>query len=519
MTENRRIFWNIVATYSRSMFSLAVGLITARWAFNALGISDYGLYGVVGGLTGFISFLNGTLAGANSRFYAISIGQARAAHDKVAALEECRRWFNTAFSIHTVLPAILMLVGYPIGVWAIRNFLTIPADRVADCVWVFRFTCLSCFVGMMNVPFGAMYGAKQYIAELTIYSYVTTTANAFFLYYMISHPGLWLFRYALWCCLLSVVPQLIICIRACCVFPECRVRLSYMWDRRRLAAVGSFAGWNLLGTTCALLRVQGVNVLINKVFGPKVNAAQALGNNVDSHTSLLSSSLMGAFAPAITLAYGEGNMKRMKDLVYRMCKIGSLLLLLFMIPLGAELQTVLEIWLKTPPQYTAYLCMVAMLSHIMEVCTHGHMIAVNASGRVREYQMNMTVISILTLPAAILTVWLGGGIYALGVVLVCVRLSISLRRVYYARIFAGLSAWHWLKAVVVPLVVVIGLSGFVAFMPRFIMASGFVRVVVTTLATESVLLPLAWFVVMDHEERLFVTEKIGLLLRRLRDAR
>ena len=116
MTENRRIFWNIVATYGRSLYSLAVGLFTARWALNALGVTDYGLYGVVGGLTVFIGFLNGTLAGANARFYAISIGKARVAENKVAALEDSRKWFNTAFSIHTILPAILIAIGYPIGV-------------------------------------------------------------------------------------------------------------------------------------------------------------------------------------------------------------------------------------------------------------------------------------------------------------------------------------------------------------------------------------------------------------------
>ena len=230
MTENRRIFWNVIATYGRSLYSLAIGLFTARWALNALGVSDYGLYGLIGGLTVFISFLNGTLSAANLRFYAVSIGSVRAADNKHAALEDCRKWFNTAFSIHTLLPLVLVSIGYPIGAWVIRNFLTIPPDRVADCVWVFRFTCLSCFVGMMNVPFTAMYNAKQYIAELTVYSYVTSTANAIFLYYMVSHPGSWLFEYALWMCLLSVCPQMIICIRAFFVFQECRIRPKYMWD-------------------------------------------------------------------------------------------------------------------------------------------------------------------------------------------------------------------------------------------------------------------------------------------------
>ena len=508
MTENKRIFWNIIATYGRSLYSLALGLFTARWALNALGISDYGLYGVIGGLVAFIGFLNGTLAGANSRFYAISIGKARATDDKELALEECRRWFNTAFSIHTVIPAVLVAIGYPIGIWAVENFLTIPPDRVADCIWVFRFTCLSCFVGMMNVPFTAMYNAKQYIAELTIYSYITSTVNALFLYYMISHPGVWLVKYALWCCVLSVVPQLVIGVRAFFVFPECRIRKAYMWDIRRIREVGAFGMWNLMGAICVLLREQGTNVVVNKVFGARVNAAMALGNSVNAHSSALTSSLLGAMAPAVTTAYGAGQTEKMQTLAYQMCKFGCALLLIFFIPLISELQAVLALWLKEPPQYTTYLCFVMLLMNFLEVSTHGHMVAVNASGRVKEYQLNMTMISILTLPAVIVTVWLGGGIYALGIVLICARVSISLRRVYYAWRLAGLSAVRWLRLVVVPISIVVLVVGGVSTLPRLVLSAGFVRIVVTTFITEVVLLPLLWFVVLSTVEREFVAAHV-----------
>lgn len=156
MTENRRIFWNAIATYGRALFSLACGLFTARWALNALGVVDYGLVGLVGGLTVFIGFLNSTLGAAVGRFYTVAIGQEKSAADPVAAVEECRHWFNTALSIHFVVPLILMGIGYPIGAWAVRHYLTIPVDRVADCVWVFRFACVTCFLGMVSVPFGAM---------------------------------------------------------------------------------------------------------------------------------------------------------------------------------------------------------------------------------------------------------------------------------------------------------------------------------------------------------------------------
>ena len=153
MTENRRIALNIAATYGRSLFALVCGLFTSRWVLMALGQSDYGLYGVVGGLTAFIAFFNGLMAAAVGRFYAFSVGQAKVAGTQGEGLEVCRQWFNTAVLIHTAVPLVLIAVGYPVGMWAVESFLTIPPERVEACRWVFRFVCLSCFVAMVNVPF------------------------------------------------------------------------------------------------------------------------------------------------------------------------------------------------------------------------------------------------------------------------------------------------------------------------------------------------------------------------------
>ena len=125
MSPNRRIFLNIVATYGRSLYALVLGLFTGRWVLMALGQVDYGLYGLVGGLAIFISFFNGLLSGAIARFYAFEIGRSQSASDAIAALEECRKWFNTALLIHTVVPVFCIVLGYPVGIWAIHNFLNL----------------------------------------------------------------------------------------------------------------------------------------------------------------------------------------------------------------------------------------------------------------------------------------------------------------------------------------------------------------------------------------------------------
>ncbi|MBQ0032473.1 MAG: hypothetical protein KBT68_06700, partial [bacterium] len=276
MTENRRIALNIVATYGRSLYALVLGLFCGRWTLMALGEVDYGLLAVVGGMLGFVEFVNGLMASAVGRFFAYSIGESRASQDRLAGLEQSRQWFNAAVVIHSVLPLVLISAGYPIGAYAIRSWLTIPPDRVMACIWVWRFSCFSCFLGMISVPYYAMYTAKQEIVELTVYSFITTTLNAFVLYYMVSHPDVWLVKYALWICGLSVVPAVVISFRAFVKYEECRIVPRYFRDMRKIWDLVCYSACRFASAAAMLLSNQGCVLLVNKLLGPARNAAMSV---------------------------------------------------------------------------------------------------------------------------------------------------------------------------------------------------------------------------------------------------
>ncbi len=510
MTENKRIFLNIVATYGRSLYGLACGLFTGRWVLMALGQVDYGLYGVVGGLTGFIGFFNGLLASAVGRFYAFSVGQARVSG--AAGLEECRKWFSTAVAIHSVVPLALMAVGYPIGAWAVREWLTIPPDRVGACVWVFRFVCLRCLVGMMAVPFMAMYTAKQRIAELTVYSFVTTTANVCFLGYIASHPGDWLVTYAGWTVALGLAPEAIILARACFAFPECRLRRAYLWDWGRVRALINFAGWQAFGSGGSLLRGQGIAILVNKYFGPTVNASMTVAHSLCGQCDTLAGSMIGAFSPAITNACGARDLARMRDLAYRTCKIGTLLTMIFALPLALEVEEVLRLWLRDPPEHAAGFCLCVLAMVVVDKTAVGHMLAVNANGRIARYQAFLGGALLMTLPLAWLFCALGWGPYWVGGAMIATMVVCAWGRVWFARGLVGMSARHWLARILVPLALLAALTLGVGALPRLWMEAGFWRVAVTTLFCEAALLPLAWGVLLSPDERAYV---VGQIRKRL----
>lgn len=501
MSPNRRILLNIAATYGRSLYGMVLGLFCGRWALMALGEVDYGLMGVVGGLTAFISFLNLVFASANSRFYAYAIGQAKKDEGSGTGLEDCRRWFSLAVFIHTLVPTLLIVIGYPIGIWVIHHYLVIPPERLDACVWVFRFVCISCFLGMASVPFNAMYMAKQYIAELTVYSFATVTLNACFLYYMVTHPGDWMTRFALWTCVLAVVPQILIVARALFSFPECKFRRQYCWDSIRLRQIASYAGWNGIGAIAKVLRIQGVAILVNRHFGAAVNAAMSFANSVNGHAQTLSGAMQGAFTPVITTAIGAGEIERAKVWVYRFCKFGMALSLLFMIPLALELPEATRLWLKNPPEYTVGLCAIMLLVSFVDKQTLGFGVAVMANGNIKWYQIVLGAFNLLTLPLCWLFVVLGGNVYTVGAGMLLTWALLSYGRLFFARAQLNTSIRKWARDVMAPVLSAAAVAVVAGSIPQLFLPRSFLRIGLTTLSSEAAFIPLLWLFVLTPDER------------------
>lgn len=511
MTQNRRIVLNIMATYGRSVFALVCGLFSARWVLQTLGQEDYGLFGVVGGLVVFLGFVCNLMGTALGRFYAVSVGAADAAIDKDAAIHTCREWFSTAVLIHVALPLVVFALGWPVGEYALKNgWISIPVARVGSCLWVFRFSCLSCFFGLVTVPFNAMYTAKQRIAELTVYSFATTAMNLAFVYFMVTHPGAWLARYAAWVAFISIAPMAIISIRACVLFPECRLLPKEMLSWPRLKALTSFAGWQAFGSLGVIFRSQGIAILLNRhtEFGPMRNSSMTVANQIAYHTDTLASSMVGAFQPAIANAYGAGDLEKMRSLAYCACKYGTLLSMIFAIPLALELPEVLRLWLGEPPVYAAGFCWCILAQHLIDRASVGHMLAVNASGKIAAYQAFLGGAIILTLPLAWFMLSASCGIYSAGWAMILTMLICSLGRVWFARKIVGMSARQWLFRIVMPVCWLLILTLAIGMGPRLIMPASFLRVVVTTLVIGIFLLSFGFFIVLDSKERQFVVNRI-----------
>lgn len=515
MTENRRIFLNIAATYMRSFYKFALGLVTARWLLMSLGEVDYGLFGLVGGLVAFVTLVNGMFANAVGRFYAVSIGMGRRKGMAAESLLECRRWFTSAVVIHTVVPLLLVAVGWPAGEYATRHWLVIPADRIASCVWVWRLACASAFVGMVNVPFRAMYTAKQEIAELTFLSMASATLNALLLYYMVSHPGDWLARYAFWHCLIAVLPMAVICVRAIVAYPECRLRRDCLWNPADLRSLAAFAGWNAFAMSGTVIKAKGLMVVVNIAFGPAANATMSVATRLAAKANTFASSIVNSFTPAIATSHGAGKADRVKSLVFLVGKASGLLVGLVSVPLFLEIDEVMRLWLKTPPAGSAYLCSCVLATFFLDKFSIGQRSAIAASGKIALTRFINGTVNILAVPAACALVFSGFGIRSIGWVMVCSTSLIVAARIVVAERVAGIEVVRWAKVTAIPLLAMVCVGLVSGSLPRLFVPGSAYRLLAATIASEAAMLPFAWFVVVGRSERAYVVEKSSRVLGKL----
>lgn len=507
MSSSRRIAVNVLSSYGRSIVSAGLALFSSRWVLNALGQDDYGLYNVVGALIAFIVFLNGVLSNSASRHFAFSIGRGDP--------REVRRWFNSALSIHVLIATVLIVAGWPLGEHVVRHSLTIPEARVATSVWVFRISLVSAFVGMVSVPFVAMFTAKQYIAELALWALVQSGLVFLLAFGLRFVSGDLLLIYALGMVSIVVAMQAARIIRGFALFEECRLSFSDWLSREHLKEIFGFAFWNSIGSAGQMLRDQGSNVLLNLHFGPGVNAAYGIANQLSGQTTVLSSSMIGAFSPEITASEGRGDRARMLSLSGKASKFGTLLVLLFAVPLMLEMEYVLRLWLRIPPDHAADFCRWILFAFMIERMSTGAGLAVNAHGKIAAYQSTVGLAVVAAFPLAWLFLAAGSAPTSIGIAFVLSTTAVTVGRLFWMRKLFGQPMREWIRRVALPTILTGAAATAAGALPLLAMPQSFARLCLATGISVATILCLVWSTILGAAERKVVAGRLPGPIRNL----
>ena len=337
--NNKRIAKNTLMLYIRMLFTMGVSLFTSRVILQTLGIEDYGIYSVVGGIITMFAFINGGMISATQRFLTFEIGKGN--------LLQLKKVFSTSLQIHTLIAFVIVLLGETVGLWFLYEKLVIPPDRLVAALWVYQCSIIVCVINIMSVPYNADIIAHEKMSAFAYISIIEVILKLAIVYMLYVTPWDKLITYSI---LLLIVQLIIRCIyaRYCSNHFE-ESHYCHQVDKSLFKEMFAFAGWSFWGNLAGVLYTQGLNMMLNMFFGPIVNAARGIAVQVQAAVQQFIGNFQVALNPQITKNYATGELVQMHILMFRSARFSFFLLYLLTLPILLETNYILTLWLETVP--------------------------------------------------------------------------------------------------------------------------------------------------------------------------
>ncbi len=399
MTNSQRIIVNTAAQYTRTIINVCLSLYSTRLILAALGQSDYGIYSVVAGIVAMLSFVTNALVITTQRYLSFNYGN--------GDIEKIRDIFGNSMLLHIAIGISTAIILSIIGSLVVHNILNIETERIGAAQIVYYAAILMLFLSFITAPIRALFIAREnivYISIIDVCDGVLKLLGAVWLCH-ISFDRL--IAYAGVMSGIIFFELLAYSIYAEFHFPEFHLPRLKEWNRAYIKDLSGFAGWTIYSAGCMLVRTQGIAVLLNRFLGTIVNAAYGIALQVAGAVLFVSASIINAFNPQIMKAEGSGNREKMLQLAEYESKYSFLLLSMVAIPLIAEMDVILSIWLVEVPQQTIMFCRFVLIAAICDQTTIGLNAANQAIGDIRLYSLLLNTIKVLSFPAAWICLRLG----------------------------------------------------------------------------------------------------------------
>lgn len=491
-SNNKRIAKNTLMLYFRQILILLVSLYTVRVVLEALGVEDYGIYSVVGGIVSFFSFLSGTMASATQRFFSYAIGQ--------RDYEKLKKTFTVNWIIYGVIAIIALILLETVGLWFINEQLNVPPERFESARWIFHFSVFMFITTIFSTPFMAIIIAHE---DMQIYAYVSIVEVLMKLgvvFLLVHLPWDKLELYGMLTFAVSVIITLIyvvICLRK---YDECQYRKFY-WDKGLFHEIIGYTGWTLFGQITSVGRNQAVTILLNQVFNPVVVAARAIAINITSQINVFSNNFNTGLYPPIIKSYAANDKKEMFSLLFNGSKITFFLMWVFALPFFLEMDTILTVWLKNPPPEAVLFTRLALVEVLINSISLPLMTAARAPGKMKTYEFTLGCIQIGIFVTSWFVLKMGAAAYSVFVVAIVANLVMFIVRLLLVRMLIGLSLSQFFNQVVLPILIVILVSAIPSFAIHFVLPMGFCFAGVSVLTSVIITCISTYFLALDRQMR------------------
>lgn len=395
--NNKRIAKNTLLLYFRMLFMMVVSLYTSRVILNALGVEDFGIYNVVGGVVAMFSVISGSLSAAISRFITYELGK--------GDQSKLNKIFSASVTIQLLLSLIIVVLIESVGVWFLNAKMTIPAARMTAANWVLQFSIVTFVINLISVPYNAAIIAHEKMSAFAYISILEAVGKLAIAFLIMVSPMDKLIFYAILMCTVAVIVRFTYGHYCKKHFAECTYH--FYWDKEILKKMFGFAGWNFIGTAAGILRGQGINILLNLFFSPVVNAAQGIAVQVNNAIGNFSTNFLMAINPQIIKSYSQKDLERAYDLVLYASRFAFLLLLVLSTPIICKTDVVLQLWLKNAPDYAASFVRLSLVLAICDALSLPLVTLQQATGKLRNYQLVVGSLHMLNFPVSLLLLYAG----------------------------------------------------------------------------------------------------------------
>ena len=496
-TNNKRIAKNTLLLYVRTLFVLLVSLYTSRVVLNTLGVTDYGVYNVVGGVVAMFGFINSSMAAATQRYITFALGKGDA--------EQLQKVFSTALQIHVLISVLVIVLGETIGLWFMYTQMQIPADRMDAAFWVLQCSIVSTAVMIISVPYNADIIAHERMSAFAYISILEAVLKLVVVYMLVVFSYDKLILYAI----LILAVQLLIrfCYSRYCNRHFAESKYRRVWDKALFKEMTGFAGWSMFGNLSGVLFGQGLNMLLNVFFGPVVNAARAVSVQVQHAIQQFVGSFQMALNPQITKTYAKGEIDDMHRLMFRSARFSFYLLFLLSLPVLLETDFILTVWLKTVPENTVVFLRIMICTSLIYTLANPLMVANQATGKVRRYQAVCGTILLMILPVSYVCLKLGCPAYSVFVVHFVMESVAQLARMVMLRPLIGIRIRDYVKNIYIKVLFVAGLSVLVPLIVYLNMDATVLRFFIVCALCVLSVGTVAYTIGLSSNERIFVKAK------------
>lgn len=469
MSNSGRIAKNTVFLYLRSFLVLLVSLYTSRVILKVLGVMDYGIYNVVGGVIGMLGFMNNSMQSAFQRYYNYELGKRN--EQKVGEL------FGSSLAVQVLLIIVILILSETVGLWLLNSKLTIPVERLSAAHWVYQVSILSFCLTTFSAPFAAIITAYEKMHIYAIISVLDTILRLLIvvaLYFVHSDK---LIVYAILLLLISVLNFM-----AYWFYCKSNIKaatLKFNWNVTNIKTLTSFSGWTITGTLAYTLKSQGINILLNIFFGPVINAARGIAYQILGAVNQFITNFQTAFRPQLTQSYASGNYDYMKKIYYSGSKFSYYLIYTISLPILLETNTILHLWLgSNVPEFTVSFTRIIILTAFVSAFANPTTGVVYATGKIRSFSIWVSSLNLMIVPVAYLFLKIGHGPLSALIVSLVITILVQITRLYYASKVANFGLSEYFSKVVLPISLYSVLTSALPIISYKLMAEGILRLFV-----------------------------------------